>query len=323
MGDDFGGMIGMHPAWLGALAQARTVASSDATVLVLGETGTGKDLIARAIHGMSPRRECNFIKLNCAAIPTGLLESELFGHEKGAFTGAVSRKVGRMEMADEGTLFLDEIGDIPLELQPKLLRALQDREFERLGGERTIEVNVRVIAATNRRLAESVAKKTFRADLYYRLSVFPIRIPALRDRRSDIPLLGRYFVDNAADRLKKGRLDIPLEVFAALERWHWPGNVRELENFMERSVLLSPGAVLQAPLGELRTQSAQAASAPKPNGLWTLEGVQRERILRTLRETGGVVSGSSGAAVRLGLKRSTLQSRMQKLGITPKEYLGS
>jgi formate hydrogenlyase transcriptional activator len=296
------------------------VAASDATVLILGETGTGKDLIARAIHELSDRQQNKFVNLNCASIPTGLLESELFGHEKGAFTGAVSRKMGRMELADGGTLFLDEIGEVPLDIQPKLLRALQDREFERLGGTNTISVNVRMIVATNRHLADRVAKKLFRADLYYRINVFPIHLPALRERPADIPLLVRHFVEKAAIRLKRNPPEISPQVLDALNEWHWPGNVRELENFIERSILLSPGTILQSPIGELRTFQAHPRQA-KSNENGTLEAVQRDRILRALRETRGVVAGSKGAAVRLAVKRSTLQSRIRKLGIKAEDYL--
>ena len=296
------------------LGQARTVAPSNATVLVLGDTGTGKELIARAIHRMSARKDGSFIKLNCAAIPTGLLESELFGHEKGAFTGAISQKVGRLELADKGTLFLDEVGDIPLELQPKLLRVLQDQEFERLGSTRTIKVNIRLVAATNRDLAKSVAEREFRSDLYYRLNVFPIRMPPLRDRRTDIPLLVRYFVQKFARRMSKPIDTIPTQTMQALVSWEWPGNVRELENFIERSVILSEGSVLRVPLAELTPSFDEDSS----DG--TLEGLERHHILRVLRETGGVIAGSRGAAVRLGLKRTTLQSRILKLGISRQEY---
>lgn len=297
-----------------ALAQAKTVAPSDATVLILGETGTGKELIARAIHRLSARKGKSFIKLNCAAIPTGLLESELFGHERGAFTGAINQKIGRMELADSGTLFLDEVGDIPLELQPKLLRVLQDQEFERLGGTRTIRVNVRLIAATNRDLGKSVQEKEFRSDLYYRLHVFPIRVPALRERAGDIPLLVRYFVQMISRRMNKRIETIPADTMRVLSSWHWPGNVRELENFIERSVILSEGHVLNAPLSELQMAKPVSELSSK------LEDLERDHILRVLRRTGGVISGPGGAAAALGLKRTTLQSRMQKLGITRRDY---
>src|SRR5207249_3568184 len=298
---NFEEIIGESPALKAVLAQARTVAPSDATVLILGDTGTGKELIARAIHNMSERRGESFIKLNCAAIPTGLLESELFGHEKGAFTGAINQKVGRMELADRGTLFLDEIGDIPLELQPKLLRVLQDHEFERLGSNRTLRVNLRLLAATNRDLAKSVAERDFRSDLYYRLNVFPIRMPPLRDRRDDIPLLVRYFVQKFARKMNKQVDTIPSETMNSLVGWEWPGNVRELENFMERSVILSDGAVLRAPLAELSTCESGSLVTD------TLVDLERQHIIRVLRETGGVIAGSHGAASRLGMKRTTLQ----------------
>ena len=307
-------IIGESPLLKRILSQVRTVAPSGATVLILGETGTGKELIARAIHRMSSRANKSFIKLNCAAIPTGLLESELFGHEKGAFTGAVSQKVGRMELADNGTLFLDEVGDIPLELQPKLLRVLQDQEFERLGGTKTISVNVRLIAATNRDLSQRVAEGQFRSDLFYRLNVFPIRLPPLRERREDIPLLVRYFVQKLARRMDKKIETIPNSTMQALMHWKWPGNVRELENFLERSVILSEGSVLRAPLVELEPQYDAVRS---DNSLRTAE---REHIIRVLRECGGVLSGQRGAALRLGLKRTTLQSKMRKLNISRQDY---
>ncbi|HXZ40434.1 MAG TPA: sigma 54-interacting transcriptional regulator [Terriglobales bacterium] len=311
---DFEDLVGESPALRRVLAQLHTVAPSDATVLILGETGTGKELIARAIHRLSSRKNANFIKLNCAAIPTGLLESELFGHEKGAFTGAISQKIGRLELADKGTLFLDEVGEIPLELQPKLLRVLQDQEFERLGSTRTIKVDIRLIAATNRDLAQSVSKHEFRSDLFYRLHVFPLRMPPLRERSKDIPLLVRYFVQKFAKRMNRRIETIPAEAMHALQSWAWPGNVRELENFIERSVILSQGPTLSVPLAELQAEhhSAQQDS--------TLESLEREHILRVLRETGGVIAGLHGAAARLGMKRTTLQSRMQKLGITREEY---
>ena len=310
---NFEEIVGESTSLRKTLAQAKTVASSDATVLILGETGTGKELIARAIHRMSQRNNASFIKVNCAAIPTGLLESELFGHEKGAFTGAISQKVGRLELAHEGTLLLDEIGDIPMELQPKLLRVLQDHEFERLGGMRTIRVDIRLIAATNRDLAKSVAEKEFRSDLFYRLHVFPIRVPPLRERTKDIPLLVRYFVQKFARRMNRDIETIPAETMNALLNWDWPGNVRELENFIERSVILTEGSVLRVPLSELRPENEKA-------GEGTLREIERDHILRALRESGGVIAGEKGAAARLGMKRTTLQSRMQKLGITRQEY---
>ncbi len=311
---NFEEIVGESVALKHVLTHVNTVSPLDATVLILGETGTGKELIARAIHRMSSRKDGSFIKLNCAAIPTGLLESELFGHEKGAFTGAISTKVGRLELADKGTLFLDEVGDIPLELQPKLLRVLQDQEFERLGGVRTIKVNIRLIAATNRDLAKSVAAREFRSDLYYRLHVFPVHMPPLRERGKDIELLVRYFVQKFSRRMNKQIETIPSEAMHALARWEWPGNVRELENFIERSVILSEGTILNVPLSELRPvyQGARYDT--------TLEGLEREHILRVLHETGGVISGLHGAAAKLGMKRTTLQSRMQKMGISRGDY---
>jgi formate hydrogenlyase transcriptional activator len=311
---NFEEIVGESPVLRRALELAKTVAPSDATALILGETGTGKELIARAIHRMSARKDASFIKLNCAAIPTGLLESELFGHEKGAFTGAISQKIGRLELADKGTLFLDEVGDIPLELQPKLLRVLQDREFERLGSTRTIRVDVRLVAATNRDLATAVEARQFRSDLYYRLNVFPILLPSLRERRNDIPLLVRYFVQTFSRRMNKQIDSIPTETIRALEECSWPGNVRELENFIERSVILSDGPTLNAPLAELKAKEPPSAT------VGTLHNMEREYILRVLRETGGVVSGLHGAAVRLGVKRTTLQSMISRMGITREEY---
>lgn len=313
---NFEEIVGESSALKNVLAHVRTVARSDATVLILGETGTGKELIARAIHNMSERKKESFIKLNCAAIPTGLLESELFGHEKGAFTGAITQKVGRMELADGGTIFLDEVGEIPLELQPKLLRVVQDHEFERLGSNRTLRVNVRLVAATNRNLAKSVSAHEFRSDLYYRLNVFPIHVPPLRERREDIPLLVRYFVQRLAQRMNKPIQTIPTETMTALVNWDWPGNVRELENFLERSVILSNSSVLKAPLAELTNVSEESHSRRDAS----LHTAEREHILRVLRETGGVISGTRGAAARLGLKRTTLQSKMQKLGISRQDF---
>ena len=300
-----------------ALKQVEIVAPTDATVLVLGETGTGKELIARAIHHLSRRSNRTFVKLNCAAIPSGLLESELFGHEKGAFTGAVSQKIGRLELANEGTLFLDEVGDIPLELQPKLLRALQEKEFERLGSTRTVSVDIRLIAATNRDLEQMVAEGQFRRDLYYRLKVFPIKIPALRERSDDIPLLVRYFVHMHGRRMDKKIETIPPEVMDALVRWKWPGNVRELENFVERAVILTSGKALHAPLAEL--EAVWDGEAGRPGGA-SLEAAEREAILRALREAQGAIGGPGGAAERLGVKRTTLNSKMKKLGITRSDY---
>jgi formate hydrogenlyase transcriptional activator len=311
---NFEEIVGESTALKRILSQARTVAPSDATVLILGDTGTGKELIARAIHRMSVRKDRVFVKLNCAAIPTGLLESELFGHEKGAFTGAISQKVGRLELADRGSLFLDEVGDIPLELQPKLLRVLQDQEFERLGSTRTIKVSIRLVAATNRDLAKLVVEKEFRSDLYYRLNVFPIRMPSLAERRTDIPMLVHHFVQKFSRRMNKQIETIPTSTMNALVNWDWPGNVRELENLMERSVILSEGKVLNAPLAEL----AGAREGLDSDG--TLESLERQYIIRVLRETNGVIAGPHGAAVRLGMKRTTLQSRVLKMGISREEY---
>jgi PAS domain S-box-containing protein len=295
------------------LAQVETVASTDATVLILGETGTGKELIARAIHRLSLRREHPFVILNCAAIPGGLLESDLFGHEKGAFTGAICQKIGRMELANYGTLFLDEVGDIPLELQPKLLRAVQEREFERLGSTRTIAVDMRLIAATNQNLEEMVKARQFRSDLYYRLKVFPITIPALRDRPEDIPILAQHFARKHAKRMGKRIEIIPPKAMEAMQRWHWPGNVRELENFIERAVILSQGRVLNIPTAEIRTARSTEAVPAAPA---MLADAERETIISALRRTGGVIGGPNGAAAQLGLKRTTLNYKMRKLGIT-------
>jgi formate hydrogenlyase transcriptional activator len=307
----FAEIVGSGPAIKHILRQVEIVAPADTTVLIQGETGTGKELIARAIHNHSQRKERTFVKLNCAAIPSGLLESELFGHEKGAFTGAIAQKVGRFELADGGTLFLDEIGDIPPELQPKLLRVLQEQEFERLGGTRTLKVNVRLVAATNRDLTRMVADRQFRSDLYYRLSVFPLTLPPLRERPEDIPLLVRYFVGQHARRLKRTIESIPAEAMTALTRYPWPGNVRELENFIERSVLLSPGPVLRVAVEELKAPPDLADGTAT-----TLADAEREHILAALSQTNWVIGGPSGAAARLGMKRTTLISRMQKLGIT-------
>jgi formate hydrogenlyase transcriptional activator len=309
-------IVGESAALKRVLEQVATVAASNATVLILGETGTGKELVARAIHRLSHRQDQSFIKVNCAAIPTGLLESELFGHEKGAFTGAVARKIGRMELAHGGTLFLDEIGEIPLELQPKLLRVLQDHEFERLGSTHTIKVNLRLIAATNRDLARSVAERHFRNDLFYRLNVFPIRVPPLRERPEDIPLLVRYFVRKFASRMERHIETVPKETMQALTEWSWPGNIRELENLMERSVILSEGGALRVPLWELQAGKPSLVSQPDHS----LDNAEREHIIRVLRETKGVLSGPNGAARRLGLKRTTLQSKMQRLKITRHDY---
>lgn len=312
----FSEIIGESRALKKVLNQVETVAREEATVLILGETGTGKELIARAIHELSPRKERTFVKLNCSAIPAGLLESELFGHEKGAFTGAIVQKIGRLELAHEGTLFLDEIGDLPLELQPKILRALQEREFDRLGGTRTIPINVRLIAATNRNLAKMVADREFRSDLYYRLRVFPIEIPPLRERREDIPVLVNYFVHKHSRRMNRQIASVAPETMEVLGSWSWPGNVRELENFMERAVILTQGAVLRAPLSELTVVDEPVGEVDP-----SLERADREHILRVLRETKGMIGGPQGAAKRLGLKRTTLNSKMKKLRISRKDYI--
>lgn len=307
---NFEEIIGESPAIKQVLGQVGIVAPTDSTVLILGETGTGKELLARAIHDRSKRREGTFVKLNCAAIPTGLLESELFGHEKGAFTGAIATKIGRFELADGGTLFLDEVGDIPLELQSKLLRVLQEQEFERLGSTRTIKVRVRLLAATNRDLAEMVERKLFRSDLYYRLNVFPLTVPALRDRRQDIPLLVRYFVQQFARRMDKAIDTISTETITALCRYDWPGNIRELENLVERAVILTQNTTLYVPLPELKPRAEDDVPAPA-----TLEETERQHILSVLKSTKWVISGPTGAAAQLGMKRTTLQSKMQRLGI--------
>jgi formate hydrogenlyase transcriptional activator len=307
----FADIVGTSPGLRAVLRQVEVVAPADTTVLVLGETGTGKELVARAVHRLSKRAGRTFVKLNCAAIPTGLLESELFGHERGAFTGAVARKVGRFELADGGTLFLDEVGDIPPDLQAKLLRVLQEREFERLGGTKTLKVDVRLVAATNRDLTKMVADGRFRADLFYRLNVFPIRLPPLRERAGDIPLLVRYFVAEYARRLNRPITAIPDAALAAMTAYPWPGNVRELENFIERCVLLSTGSRLWVPTGEL------TAAAPVDGPPRTLVEAEREHILAALAAANGKVGGPNGAAARLGMKRTTLQSRMKKLGIDP------
>jgi formate hydrogenlyase transcriptional activator len=309
---DFEGIVGQSSALRHVLDLVETVAPSDSTVLLLGETGTGKELIARAIHERSRRKHRTFVKLNCAAIPTGLLESELFGHERGAFTGAISQRVGRLELADQGSLFLDEIGDIPIEIQPKLLRALQEREFERLGSTRTKQVDVRLVAATNRDLDKMIENREFRSDLYYRLNVFPIRIPPLRERPEDIPLLVRYFTQKYGRRMEKKIESIPATAMKRLSSWHWPGNIRELENFIERSVILTHGTALEAPISELGNNGSTAP------GVGTREASQRDEIVRILKATNGRVAGAEGAAARMGIKRTTLISRMKKLGIDPR-----
>ena len=312
---NFGEIVGESAPLKRALQQVEIVAPTDSTVLIQGETGTGKELIARAIHNLSGRKERTFVKLNCAAIPTGLLESELFGHEKGAFTGAIAQKIGRVELAHGGTLFLDEVGDIPLELQSKFLRVLQEQEFERLGGTRTIRVDVRLVAATNRDLPAMVASREFRSDLYYRLNVFPIVSPPLRDRQVDVARLVRHFAQKFARRMNKPILTIPADTMRALSDYHWPGNIRELENFIERAVILSRGSNLDAPLSELKGPGVSERVADDTRPLTSLEDAEREHIRRALQEANWLVGGPSGAAAKLGMKRTTLQSKMAKLGI--------
>jgi len=316
---DFREIIGQSPALTRVLQTIATVAPTDSTVLLLGETGTGKELLARALHNLSRRRDRAFVRLNGAALPAGLVESELFGYEKGAFTGAAMSKVGRLEVANRGTLFLDEVGDLPLEVQPKLLRALQEREFERLGSTRTIRVDVRLIAATNRDLDAMVSNGLFRRDLFYRLNVFPIHVPALRERRDDIPALVSHFVAKFAREMNRRITTIPDDTIAALVRWHWPGNIRELENVIERAVILSSGPVLNVPPGAIQPPQAkpEAPSGASPSGL---RDAERDAIIRALRESNGVVAGPNGAAARLGVKRTTLQSKMRKLGIRRPGY---
>jgi formate hydrogenlyase transcriptional activator len=321
---NFEEIVGESAALKRALAQVELAAPAGTTVLLLGETGTGKELFARAIHNLSPRRDRTFVKINCAAIPSGLLESELFGHERGAFTGAIAQKIGRFELADRGTLFLDEVGDLPLELQPKLLRVLQEQEFERLGGNRTQRVDVRVVAATNQDLSKHVADRAFRSDLYYRLNVFPIQIPALRERPEDIPLLVRYFVQRFSRSLNKEVEYIPADVMDALSNYSWPGNIRELENLLERAVLLSPGKELRVPLSEIKpaagilvagAESPSSSTTSASSAISTLEEAERQHILRALKHTEWRIAGPKGAATLLGMKRTTLQARMRKLGI--------
>ncbi|NWF86057.1 MAG: sigma-54-dependent Fis family transcriptional regulator [Bryobacteraceae bacterium] len=316
-GDDFRSdgtaesMVGESPAFQEILRAVRVVAPTDAAVLIQGETGTGKELVARAIHDLSSRRTRPFVMVNCAAIPATLLESELFGHEKGSFTGAIAQKIGRFEMAHQGTLFLDEIGEIPLELQPKLLRALQEQEFERLGGARTTRVDVRIVAATNRDLRQMVDEGKYRGDLYYRLHVFPLTVPPLRERREDIPLLTRYFTQRYAKKMNRAIDEIPPGTIEALMKHNWPGNIRELQHLVERSVILSPGRVLQIAVPDAAPGTSPAMRVPFVRD----ENPDREKILEALRLSGGIVGGAEGAAARLGLRRTTLQSRMKKLGI--------
>jgi len=339
---NFDQIVGESPAIMQVLELIQTVAPSDSTVLLLGETGTGKELLARAIHDHSRRKSRTFVKLNCAAIPTGLFESELFGHEKGAFTGAISQKLGRLELADQGTLFLDEVGDVPLEIQPKLLRALQEREFERLGSTRTKKVDVRLVAATNRDLESMIANREFRTDLYYRLNVFPIRIPPLRKRREDIPVLARYFAQKFAQQMEKRIETIPSAALKALMDWDWPGNVRELANIIERAVILTRGGALEVPLQELRRGYVEQSTATTAHrdrdsiarivketldALDETKGAvdefankQREQIVNALTDTKGRVGGQQGAAARLGLNRTTLLSRMKKFSISAKQF---
>jgi formate hydrogenlyase transcriptional activator len=322
---NFEEIVGTSPALRRVLKHVETVAPTDSTVLIYGETGTGKELIARAIHDLSPRRAKTFIRLNCAAIPTGLLESELFGHEKGAFTGAVSQRIGRMELANQGTLFLDEVGEIPLELQPKLLRVLQEREFERLGSARTLRTDVRLIAATNQDLAAMVEQQKFRSDLFFRLNVFPIQIPALRERAEDIPLLVRHFADEFSRRMNKPIETIPAETMKALCQYHWPGNVRELQNIIERAVILSTGTILNVPIADLAAhappapprQTVSAGAIRRKPVRSILQQVDRNQIIQALKDADGRVGGPTGAASRLGLKRTTFITRMKKLGIDP------
>jgi formate hydrogenlyase transcriptional activator len=308
-------IVGKSRALREVLSKAEIVATTDATVLLMGETGTGKELIARLIHNRSPRRDHTFVKLNCAAVPSGLMESELFGHERGAFTGAVATKVGRFELAHQGSLFLDEVGDIALDLQPKLLRVLQEKEFERLGGTRTLNADARLVAATNRNLSQMVGSGEFREDLYYRLAVFPLQLPPLRERRDDIPLLVEYFVARYARRMKKRIKEIPTLTLQAMTDWAWPGNIRELQNFIERAVILTTGECLNVPLEELKSPRAERAPKETAKTL-NLREVEREAIMEALSKTNGRIGGAGGAAALLGLKRTTLQSRMHLLNIS-------
>ena len=320
---NFGEIIGKSAALQRVLKQVKTVGPTDSTVLIYGETGTGKELIARALHDLSPRRSGAFVKLNCAAIPTGLLESELFGHEKGAFTGAIAQRIGRFELANHGTVFLDEVGEIPLELQPKLLRVLQEWEFERLGSNHTQHTDARLIAATNRDLTGMVQEGQFRSDLYYRLNVFPVRIPALRERTEDIPLLAQHFTRQFAHRMNKEIETIPMEVLSILSEYQWPGNIRELQNVIERAVIISAGPTLEIDVGDLRL-SMSSSAVRKPSGSESTDGLlervlkdtERKQIVSALKQSNWIISGARGAAARLGMKRSTLQARIARLGIS-------
>jgi formate hydrogenlyase transcriptional activator len=312
-GETFPEIVGSSAPLQELLRQVRTVAATDATVLLFGETGTGKELVARAIHRLSPRADSKFVSVNCTAIPTELLESELFGHEKGAFTGAIDRRVGRWELADKGILLLDEVGDLPTAMQPKLLRVLEGKEFERLGSNRTVRVDVRLIAATNQDLHRSIAEGRFRQDLFYRLNVFPIHVPPLRERKSDIPTLVRYFVSRYASEAKKSIATVPAEAMDALVNWSWPGNIRELQNLVQRCVILTDSPVLRVPLGELKGDT-------KPSSGRMPQEIERELILQALKDAGGVIGGTSGAATRLGMNRTTLYSKMKKLNISPVEF---
>jgi transcriptional regulator with GAF, ATPase, and Fis domain len=313
------GIIGCSLAMRRILDQVKTVAPLDSTVLIQGETGTGKELIASAIHNLSSRRRNNFVRFNCAAVPAGLLESELFGHERGAFTGALTRKLGRFEIADKGTLFLDEIGDMPLDLQAKLLRVLQEQEFERLGSSQTQRVNVRIVAATNCNLKQMVTDKQFRSDLYFRLNVFPVTVPPLRERREDIADLAQAFISRFSARMNRGIKVVPFATLEALTRYDWPGNIRELQNFLERSVILSPGPVLQAPVESLTRTDCNPINSVGPV---TLEQAETTHIIRVLQQANWVIGGPKGAAEKLGVKRTTLIAKMRRLGITRPECAG-
>jgi formate hydrogenlyase transcriptional activator len=315
---EFAQIVGSSPTLRKILKAVKTVAPTDSTVLLLGETGTGKELLARAVHDLSQRRERSFVRMSVAALPASLLESELFGHEKGAFTGATTSRAGRLAIANRGTLFLDEVGDIPSEVQPKLLRVIQEREFERLGSTRTVQVDVRIVAATNRDLERMVEEGSFRSDLYYRLNVFPITVPPLRERAEDIPALANHFVAQCSRRMGRQAPAIPDAAVRALKEWNWPGNIRELQNVIERAVILSPDTTLVLPLQDIQPRSPRTASTPKAD--LTFHDAERDAILRALRESAGVIAGPKGAAARLGLRRTTLQSKMRRLGIRRPSY---